>query len=257
MVAIVAIAGAGASVIASTSPNALSLADQNQAPSTRFPMGTDNLGRDVFARSLHSIRLDLPLAVGGIGIGLLIGVTFGMATGILRGLADSALARFVDGLQAFPPLLLAILCAAALGAGTRNLILIIGVVSAPVFFRLARTQAITLMSETYVEAAQAFRRGWVWITVRHLLPNSLPALLAQAAIGIGYAVLLAAGLGFLGLGPPPPTPEWGQMIAAGSEFLTSGQWWQSVFPGALLAFTVVAFALIADGIQEKVDPNRG
>src|SRR6185437_5789565 len=174
---------------------------------------------------------------------------------IARGPVDALLGRLVDGLQAFPALLLAILTAAALGAGTRNLILIIGIVSAPVFFRLARTQAITLVRETYVEAARAFKHRWVAITFRHLLPNSLPALLAQAAIGIGYAVLLAAGLGFLGLGPPPPAPEWGQMIASGSEFLTSGQWWLSVFPGMLLAFTVVAFALIADGIQEKVDPG--
>jgi peptide/nickel transport system permease protein len=257
MVLLVVVAGIFAGVLDSTSPNALNLAKQNQAPSLAFPMGTDNLGRDVLSRSLHAIRVDLPLAIGGIGLGLVLGISLGMLTGITRGPVDAALGRFVDGVQAFPALLLAILTAAALGASTKNLILIIGIVSAPVFFRLARTQAITLVRESYVEVARALRRGWVWITLRHLLPNSLPALLAQASIGIGYAVLLAAGLGFLGLGPRPPTSEWGSMIASGSDYLTSGQWWQSVFPGVLLAFTVVAFALIADGIQERIDPDRG
>ena len=202
MIVVIGVAGVASGVIDSTSPTALNLTNLNQPPSGRFPMGTDNLGRDVFARTLYSIRLDLPLAVAGIAIGVIVGTTLGMATGIARGPADALLSRTIDGLQAFPPLLLAILVAAAIGAGTRNLILIIGVVSAPVFFRLARTQAITLVRETYVEAALAFRRRWVWITVRHLLPNSLPALLAQAAIGIGYAVLLAAGLGFSVLGLP-------------------------------------------------------
>jgi len=255
IVALVGLAGLFAGQIDSRSPTALALDDQALPPSGRFLMGTDELGRDVFSRTLHGIRLDLPLAVGGIALAMALGIALGMLAGIVRGPIDAVVSRIVDGLQAFPPLLLAILTAAAVGAGTRNLILIIGTVGAPVFFRIARTQAMTLMQETYVEVARALKRGWGWVVFRHLLPNSLPALLAQGAIGIGYAVLLAAGLGFLGLGAPPPAPEWGQMIGAGADHLTSGQWWESVFPGAVLALTVVAFALIADGIQENVDSS--
>jgi ABC-type dipeptide/oligopeptide/nickel transport system permease subunit len=237
------------------SPNAIDTAKQYQSPSLATPMGTDEVGRDVLARTLYAIRVDLPLAVVGIALALVVGVSLGTLAGLARGLVDGAIGRAVDGFQAFPALLLALLVASAAGPGLRNLALIIGLVFAPVFFRMTRAQMLSLRQRTYVEAARSLRRSWTRIAVVHLLPNAAPPILAQAALGVGYAVTLAAGLGFLGLGPPPPAAEWGAMIGSGAEQITAGQWWLAVFPGLFLTVTVFAFALIADGIQEGTDPR--
>jgi peptide/nickel transport system permease protein len=249
--------GVFAGVLTSHGPNQVNLDPSVQylPPSSSHLFGTDEAGRDVFSRTIYAIRLDLPLAVGGIAVALVIGVTLGTFAGVARGPVDGVIGRLADGFQAFPPLLLALLTAAAIGTGFRNLLLIIALVFSPVFYRTTRTQMMSLTQRTYVEVARSLKRSWLRISLDHLIPNAAPPILAQASLSVGYSIILAAGLGFLGLGPPPPAAEWGAMIGSGAEQVTAGQWWLSVFPGLFLAATVASFALIADGIQEGADPR--
>lgn len=251
----IVVCGVGAGLISGRNPTAIDTAHRFVAPGPNWLMGTDGLGMDILARSLFAIRIDLPLGILAISLSAAIGITLGMISGLAGGMVDSSLGRVTDGFQAFPPLVLALLTATVLGASLTNLVVIIALVYVPVFLRMTRAQVVILKPATFVEVARTLRYSWARIALWHLLPNIAGPLLAVAALAVGRSVVLAAGLGFLGLGPPPPTPEWGAMIGAGAEQVTAGRWWLALFPGLMLAVTVGTFALIADGIQELSDPR--
>jgi peptide/nickel transport system permease protein len=253
LLAAIVVLGILAGPLSHHDPTSLDTSHKFQSPSGQWLMGTDQLGMDILSRTLYAIRLDLPLGLAAVALSATVGITLGMVAALGGRGIDALLGRLTDGFQAFPPLVLALLTATALGASLTNLVVIIALVYVPVFARMTRAQVLVLRQHTFVEVARSLRYGWVRIALVHLLPNAAGPLLATAALAIGRSVVLAAGLGFLGLGPPPPTPEWGAMIGAGAEEMAAGRWWIAVFPGCLLALTVAAFALIADGIQQNSD----
>jgi peptide/nickel transport system permease protein len=255
LVGVVILLGLLAGVISTADPLALHPARQFLPPSGEAYFGTDNLGMDIFARTLYAIRTDLPLAAGGVAVALVAGVAIGMTSAIVGGIYDLSIARLTDGFQAFPALLLGMLGAAVVGPGRLNLLLVIAFVWSPIFLRLTRTLVQQLKERSYVEAARSMKRSWTYVGVSHLLPNAAGPLLAQASLGIGYSILLAAALGFIGLGVPFPTPEWGAMIGAGSDQVITGYWWISVFPGVALFVAVAAFSVLAEGMHETLNPR--
>lgn len=224
-------------------------------PGARHLMGTDNFGRDVLSRVLVATRLDLFIAVTAVGTSLAVGVVLGAASGYYRGVLDQLVMRGMDIMQAFPPFILAIGLAAAFGAGVANIIYVVAIIQVPIYTRLVRGDFLSARERPWVEAARcAGCRGPEIIAV-HMLPNTLPPVLVQAAVNMSWAILNAAGLSFIGLGVKPPTPEWGVMIREGAEFVVSGEWWLALFPGLAIFLAVLAFNLIADGLRDLLDPH--
>jgi len=220
-------------------------------PSLEYPMGTDGIGRDNFARFLYGGRLSLRVGLVGITIGALIGITFGLISGYFGGWLDSLVSWLTDVLMAFPDILLALAIIAILGPGITNAMLAIGIAFVPSFMRLTRSNVLALREMTYIEAARALGGSDVRILVRHILPNSIRTLLVLLTLGIGSSILAGAALNFLGLGAEPPTPEWGAMLNAGMKFVRQA-WWLTVFPGAGIFLAVLSINLIGDAISDAV-----
>lgn len=221
------------------------------APSLEFPMGTDGIGRDNFARFLYGGRLSLRVGLVGITIGALLGITLGLVSGYFGGWLDSLVSWFTDILMAFPDILLALAIIAILGPGITNAMLAIGFAFVPSFMRLTRSNVLALREMTYVEAARALGSSDARILVKHILPNSVRTLLVLITLGIGSSILAGAALNFLGLGAEPPTPEWGAMLNAGMKFVRQA-WWLTVFPGAGIFLAVLSINLIGDAISDAV-----
>jgi peptide/nickel transport system permease protein len=217
---------------------------------------------DVFSRVIFSARIDLVIAVLGtllsLGIGLPLGVIAGYFAGT-RGIwawLSEGIMRVADVLQAFPVFVLAIALVAALGQSARNVILAIAFVNAPIYLRLLRTQALSLRERRFIDAARVSGSSELRIVFRHILPNAVAPAIIQASVNMGWAVLLTAGLSFVGAGVRVPTPEWGSMIAVGAQNMITGQWWPALFPGIAIALTVLGFALIGDSLELMLDPVR-
>lgn len=221
---------------------------QLAAPSLAHPFGTDQFGFDILARVIYSIRLDMGVALAAATLAVVIGMPLGAHAGFRRGWSDKVMLRFAEGFQSFPTLLLAIGISAALGASVTNLILVIGLINAPVFFRLTRNAVLPLREADFVVMARVAGRGTPAILWHHILPNVRAVIIAQFSVTCGWAMLTLAGLSFIGLGPPLPTPEWGSMIRVGSEFMVTGQWWMSVFPGLAILISVLALNQFADSL---------
>lgn len=222
-----------------------------KAPSLEYPMGTDGIGRDNFARFLYGGRLSLRVGLVGITIGALLGITLGLVSGYFGGWLDSLVSWFTDVLMAFPDILLALAIIAILGPGITNAMLAIGIAFVPSFMRLTRSNVLALREMTYVEAARALGSSDARILVKHILPNSVRTLLVLITLGIGSSILAGAALNFLGLGAEPPTPEWGAMLNAGMKFVRQA-WWLTVFPGAGIFLAVLSINLIGDAISDAV-----
>lgn len=220
-------------------------------PSLEFPMGTDGIGRDNFARFLYGGRLSLRVGLVGITIGALIGITLGLISGYFGGWLDSLVSWFTDVLMAFPDILLALAIIAILGPGITNAMLAIGIAFVPSFMRLTRSSVLSLREMTYIEASRALGSSDTRILIRHILPNSVRTLLVLITLGIGSSILAGAALNFLGLGAQPPTPEWGAMLNAGMKFVRQA-WWLTVFPGAGIFLAVLSVNLIGDAISDAV-----
>lgn len=239
-----------------------------QPPSLSHPMGTDSAGLDVFSRVLHAPRTDLSIAIVSTLWAALAGASLGAFVGLwegrrgLRGLVAATISRSADVLQAFPVFALALVLVAVLGQGVTSIILAIGAVNIPIYLRLMRGETLMLRSVGYVEAAQMAGGGDLYILTRHVAPNALAPLLAQMSVGAASAVLIAAGLSFLGAGIRAPTPEWGSMIAMGFQNVITGQWWPSIFPGLALALTVFGLGRVGAAIlafsnpRERARPTR-
>jgi peptide/nickel transport system permease protein len=245
-----------APVIAPYNPYATNPAAAVAPPSPAHLFGTDRFGLDIFSRVLYGARLDLLVAAGAVGVAMLAGGLLGAFAGYGGGWTDEAIMRGMDLLQAFPNFILALGIAAALGPSLINMIVAIGLTNVPVYARLMRSRLLALRSSGFALAAVGVGNPPWRVLFVHLVPNSLAPLLIQATLHSGWAILQAAGLSFIGLGVPVPTPEWGAMISMGVQDLTAGAWWISFFPGFAIMTAVISLNLVGDGLQDLLDPRR-
>jgi peptide/nickel transport system permease protein len=254
MVLLLVVAAVFASVIAPHAPDEIDFLVKLSGPSWSHPFGTDNLGQDIFSRVLYGARTSLLIGAAVVGGALAIGVPLGIAAGFVGGKLDEAIMRVADVFLAFPPLLLPLAVAAALGGSLFNAMLAIVVSWFPWYVRLARAQVLTVKENLYIRAARSMGVRPLVIARRHVVPNIIGPIVVQASLDFGYAILTAAGLSFLGLGAKPPDIEWGLMVTlARSQFLD--YWWVAAFPGFAIFFAVLAFNLLGDGLRDKLDPR--
>jgi len=240
--------------ITSYNPNQQSLAAALQTPSAQHWFGTDNLGRDIFTRIVYGGRISLLVGVLAVSLAVVIGVPLGLISGFLGGWVDMTIQRIADIMLSFTTFLLALALVAVLGVGLKNVIIAAGIGVIPQFIRLARGLALSLREQTYVEAARAFGVSNFAILRRHILRNSLTPIIVYATLNMGVTILVAAGLGFLGLGVQPPTAEWGTMLGDGRAYIFSSSY-MATFPGLAIFFAVLGFNLLGDGLRDALDPN--
>jgi len=217
--------------------------------------GTDQLGRDVFSRLVVATRLDLAIAVSAVSISFAIGAIVGSLCGYAGGRIDRYVGRFVDVLMAFPLFVLAMAMVAALGNRVENIVIATAIINLPFYIRFARAEVNIRRNLGWVEAARACGDSHLSVVLRFLLPNILPAMAVQVSLNLGWAILNAAGLSFIGLGVKAPTPEWGIMVAEGARFISTGRWWLVAFPGLALMLAVLTFNLLGDGLRDILDPR--
>jgi len=225
-------------------------------PSMRHWFGTDQLGRDVFSRVIVATRLDFFIAIASVVLVFLMGGLAGVAAGYFGGWTDRIVGRIADTIMAFPLFVLAMGIVAALGNTVQNIVIATAIVNFPLYARVARAEANVRREAGFVEAARLSGNSEFRIVGFHVLPNVFPILAVQMSLTMGYAILNAAGLSFIGLGVRPPTAEWGIMVAEGAAFIVSGEWWIALFPGAALMIAVFCFNLLGDGLRDIVDPRR-
>ncbi|MEE9294266.1 MAG: ABC transporter permease [Phycisphaerae bacterium] len=231
------------------------LANKFLAPSLAHPLGTDSLGRDQLARLLFGSRTSLSMGLMVVSVAVIIGAPLGALAGYFGGRVDEIIMRLTDVFLAFPPLLLAIGIAAALGPSFTNAMFAIALTWWPWYTRLVRAQALSLRERSFVEAARGIGVKDVTIIRQHILPNVLTPVLVQGTLDIGSAILIAAGLSFIGLGARPPVADWGAMINEGRLYVLSGRWWLATFPGLAIFLTALAFNLLGDGVRDATDPR--
>jgi peptide/nickel transport system permease protein len=237
-------------------PLATAAARALRPPSALHWFGTDQVGRDIFSRVIVATRLDLGIAAAATALAFGVGLLLGSAAGFAGGWTDRAIGRVVDTLMAFPLFVLAMGIVAALGNSLLNIILATAVVNIPFYARVARAEVNVRRESGFVEAARLSGNGVLGVLFRHLVPNALPPMMVQVSLNMGWAILNAASLSFIGLGVRPPTPEWGIMVSEGAALVLSGQWWAALFPGLALMLAVFGFNLMGDGLRDIFDPRR-
>ena len=225
-------------------------------PSLSHPFGTDALGRDILSRVMVAARLDLGMAVAAVVLSFAVGLAMGSAAGYFGGWTDRIVGRSMDTIMAFPLFVLAMGIVAALGNSVGNIIIATMIINLPFYCRFARAEVNVRREAGYVEAARMGGNGTLPILVNHIIPNILPPMMVQASLNMGWAILNAAGLSFIGLGVRPPTPEWGIMVSEGASFIISGEWWAFMFPGAALVLAVFCFNMLGDGLRDLLDPRK-
>jgi peptide/nickel transport system permease protein len=227
-----------------------------QPPNGAHWFGTDALGRDIFSRVVVATRLDLGMAISAVVVSFVIGTGFGAMAGYWGGWVDAIFGRIMDTIMAFPLFVLAMGIVAALGNNVGNIILATAVINLPFYGRFARSEVNVRRDVAYVEAARMGGNGALRIIRGHILRNIMPTMMVQGSLNMGWAILNAAGLSFIGLGVRPPTPEWGIMVSEGAGYMISGEWWTFVFPGAALVIAVFCFNMLGDGLRDIVDPRK-
>ena len=243
-----------APIIAPASPTKQDLINQFIAPGRDHLFGTDEFGRDIFSRIIYGARISLQVGLIAVGIAMVVGTLIGLIGGYYGGWFDMVTQRLIEIMLAFPGLLLALAIIAVLGNGIQNVMIAVGVGSVPSYARLVRAQVMAAKEKDYVEAARAIGARDVRLISKHIFPEVISSLIVLSSLGIAGAILSAAALSFIGLGAQPPTPEWGAMLSQGRDFLRD-QWWITTFPGIFIAFTVLGFNLLGDGLRDALDPQ--
>jgi peptide/nickel transport system permease protein len=235
-------------------PERQQLSQVLRPPSTLHPLGTDHLGRDILARLLYGGRLSLLIGFLAVAIGLAVGVPLGAVSGFQGGLTDLVIQRLADILLSFPGFLLALSLVSILGVGLQNVIISVGISAIPSFIRLVRSSVLSIREQVFVEAARALGQRSTMIIFRHVLPNAMAPIIVQGTLSLGSSILVAAGLGFLGLGVQPPTAEWGTMLGEGRQYIFRAPM-LTLFPGLAIFLAVIGFNLLGDGLRDALDPR--
>lgn len=243
-----------APILTPYNPVAENLGSVFQSPSWAHPFGTDDLGRDMLSRIMYGGRYTLMIGVAAVSLATAIGVPLGLISGYFGGRIDMVIQRVTDIMLAFNPFLLALVLVAVLGVGLRSVIIAAGIGVVPQFIRLTRGQALSLREEVYVEAAQAFGERSLTIIRRHVLRNSWTPIIVFATLNVGLTILVAAGLGFLGLGVQAPLPEWGTMLGEGRSYIFYASY-TTTLPGLAIFLGVLAFNMAGDGLRDALDPS--
>ena len=223
-------------------------------PSKEFLLGTDQIGRDVLSRTIFGSRIALLVSVGAVGLGVFVGMPIGLIAGTMRGWVDSVLMRIMDGLLAFPSLIIAMGLVAVLGSTLLNVIVAIGVANVPFIARVVRGQALSVREQVYVTAARSIGGSDWRVIFRHIMPNCFAPVIVQGTLGMAYAILTEATLGFLGIGVPPPTATWGNMLLTAYPVMQRDPF-LSVVPGVAIFLLVLAFNFVGDGLRDVLDPR--
>ncbi len=220
------------------------------APSHVHWLGTDNFGRDILSRIIGSAQLDLRIAFSVTLFALTLGLIAGAFSGYMGGLVDDVVMRVIDVILSFPAFILAVAITAMLGNNVENIIIAIGIAYTPYFVRLTRGEVLSARNSDYADAAKCVGNPTYRIIYRHILPNCIAPAIIQATLTLGWAILDASGLAFIGLGIKPPTAEWGVMVSGGAQYIVNGQWWTSFFPGLAILLAVLSFNLLGDGLRD-------
>lgn len=232
-------------------PSASGTGPVYQGPSLAHLFGTDQVGADVFSKTMAATSVNVGLTLAAVVIAFILGTILGALAGFYGGWVDTITMRVMEVLQAFPSLLLAMLMVAAVGSGLANVVVVIAIVGIPSYVRLARAEILTKKNWQFAEAARIVGNRPIRVLFRHLVPNSLTPLIAFAAVNASWVAVIIASLGFIGLGIQPGSAEWGSMISAGQDAVINGQWWISSFPGAAILVLAGAFYLIGDGLSDS------
>lgn len=224
-------------------------------PSAQHWFGTDTVGRDVFSRVVVATRLDLTISIAAVALSCVVGAALGAAAGYWGGLIDGVVGRAIDTIMAFPLFVLAMGIVAALGNTVENIVYATAIINLPFYARVARAEVQVRKMSGYAQAARLSGNTDWQVLAFHIFPNIVPAMMVQISLNMGWAILNAAGLSFIGLGVRPPTPEWGIMVAEGANTIVSGEWWLALFPGLALMITVFTFNLLGDGLRDIFDPR--
>ena len=227
-----------------------------QAPTWRHLFGTDQLGRDILSRVIVAALIDLGIALASVALVFAAGGLAGLAAGFFGGWVDAVVGRVADTIMAFPLFVLAMGIVAALGNTIPNIVLATAIINFPLYARVARAETMTRREAGFVDAARLSGHRDGALVLLQVLPNIMPIMVVQMSLTMGYAILNAAGLSFIGLGVRPPMAEWGIMVAEGAGFIVSGEWWIALFPGATLMLAVFCFNLLGDGLRDIADPRR-
>jgi len=227
-----------------------------EPPSRAHWFGTDQVGRDILSRVIVATRLDLAISLSAVALSFALGSLAGACAGFYGGWTERIVSRVVDTIMAFPLFVLAMGIIAAVGTTVANIVYATAIINFPFYARMARAEVNVRREAGFVEAARLAGNSSARILAVHIFPNCLPPMTVQASLNMGWAILSAAGLSFIGLGVRPPTPEWGIMVADGAAFIVSGEWWVAFFPGLALMLAVFAFNLLGDGLRDLIDPRR-
>lgn len=224
------------------------------APGAEFPLGTDNLGRDILSRVIWGARLSLYVGLASVGFGITLGGLWGVITAYFGGTPDTASQRVIDVLMALPPIILALSLMAALGQSVTNVIMALTVLLTPTAARTLRSVALSIRESPYVEAARAIGCSHWRVILRHVLPNTMATYIVLVTVNVAYAIVVEASLSFLGLGAPPDEPSWGAMLTAGTQAVEAAPW-MFLFPGLAISLTVFGLNLLGDAIRDVTDPR--
>lgn len=260
IIAVLAALALAAPLLASEHPDengvwrTINIAQKERSPSLEHPLGTDQLGRDMFSRMLYGARVSLTIGIVSVSLAIITGTLLGAVAGYFGGAVDMIVMRVMDIMLAFPSILLALAIVVLIGNGLLNVMLAVGIISVPTYARIVRSGVLSVVGREYVTASRALGAGDAHILFRHVLPNALPPLIVAGSLGIGAAILDAAGLGFLGLGAQPPLAEWGLMLSDTRQKLFTAPWLVA-FPGIAIMLTVLGFNLMGDGLRDVLDPR--
>lgn len=255
MLALLLLTAVFADVLARYPINAVDNSIRFQPPSAQYWFGTDDLGRDIFSRVVMGSRVSLQVGIVSVGISLVAGTLIGLWAGYRGGWVDTVWMRSMDVLFAFPVILLAIALVAVLGPSLRNTMIAVGIVFTPIFARVVRGSVLSVREDLHVRAVRSLGASDWRIVSRHVLPNVAAPIIVQASLSLAFAILTEAALSYIGVGVQPPDPAWGYMLSEAQRFQRSG-WWLSVFPGAAIFLTVMAFNLLGDGLRDALDPQQ-